>query len=67
MITATWRPAALPHLRRVQILERADTSQVGSVGPAKGGKWMDRDTGEVFDTIAEAKSSVEKYITEENI
>ena len=58
-----WRPSTLPHLRRVMLLEREhDSHNVGSVGPASGGKWMDRDTGETFATQAEAMINVEKYI-----
>lgn len=53
-----WRAATLPHLKRVQILD----DWVGSVGPAKKGKWMNRDTGQEFDTIVEAKADVEKYL-----
>jgi hypothetical protein len=58
-----WRPSTLPHLRRVMLLERShDMMIIGSVGPASGGKWVDRDTGESFATRGEAMSNVEKYI-----
>jgi hypothetical protein len=59
----TWRPSSLPHLRRVLLLERdSDLRDVGSVGPAPGGRWMNRDTGETFTTLDEAQASVERYI-----
>jgi hypothetical protein len=58
-----WRPSTLPHLRRVMILERSsDMMLIGSVGPASGGKWMVRDTGETFATRDEAMASLEGCI-----
>lgn len=58
-----WRPSVLTYLRRVQVLEARD-GVIGSVGPVprKPGEWMNRETGQVFDTIDDAKASVEIYL-----
>lgn len=59
----TWRPSTLEHLRRVLVLEReANADLIGSVGPVKRGKWMNRDTGELFDTLDSAQADVEQRI-----
>jgi hypothetical protein len=59
----TWRPSTLPHLRRVLILQRdLDGHVIGSIGPEGAGRWMDRDTGEVFSTRDDAQINVEKFL-----
>jgi len=55
-----WRPGfSNPKLRRLYRL--ADSHDVGSIEP-KGRKWMNSDTGQVFETKAEAAASVEAWI-----
>jgi hypothetical protein len=54
-----WRPSTLN--QKVSVLERLSTSEwIGSVELARG-KWINRDTGERFDTKDLAMASVERW------
>lgn len=57
---STWRPSEV--VPRVWFLMRGTAEHIGSVGPVKGGKWMNRDTGEEFATKTEAQLSVEAWL-----
>jgi hypothetical protein len=58
-----WRQSVLPHLPRVLLLEREhDAHIVGSVGPGKRGRWIDRDSGAEFAARDDAQANVERYI-----
>lgn len=53
----TWRQST--NTPRIWLLERS-ACHIGSIEP-KGKRWINRDTGEVFDTKSEAMRDVERY------